>query len=223
MKPRYYWTLLCLAILAGCASNKLSPPPYIPNEQLKLSYETLEHSLKKKRNIFAFDGGQAANDCITYFELISKSPADETIHNQLVKSEYLICDALNILSESLGISGITSENLDRGGELLSKLDLRSFPSSLNRASNDETHTLKSLFPRETTSAKNTAKLETDDWAFTMEVVALARINDNSFPDWIVWISDESKSGNYRGYSTLIIYDPEERERFKGTSYPLVSK
>ena len=45
----------------------------------------------------------------------------------------------------------------------------------------------------------------------MKVVAVANINDNLLQDWVVFLSDESKIGNYRNYSTLIIYDPEHTE------------
>ena len=106
-----------------------------------------------------------------------------------------------------------------GDEILSKLDLRSFPSSLSRVGSETLHTLKALYPGQTSYVDNVAELQTEDWAFTVEVVALARINDNSTPDWIVWVFDESKSGNYRGYSTIILYDPDEQEVFRATKYP----
>ena len=106
-----------------------------------------------------------------------------------------------------------------GEKLESKLDLRSFPSSLNRIGSEEANTLKSIFPEQTKSFNNVVELQTEDWAFTIEVVALAKINDNSSPDWIVWVLDEAKSGNYRGYSTLIIYDPEKQKKLKAVVYP----
>lgn len=219
MKSKIYLSYLCICILTGCSNMNLQDSPYIPNDKLEISYKNFDNSFKRTRNKLSFNGDQVANDCNSYFELSSKYDVEESIHNQQVKSEYLICDALKILSNSSGVYSEKVSNLDLGEELLSKLDLRSFPSSLNRASDERSHTLKSLYPRQTTSIDNVAELQTEDWAFTMEVVALARINDNSFPDWIVWVLDESKSGNYRGYSTLIVYDPEEQENFKAITYP----
>jgi len=35
---------------------------------------------------------------------------------------------------------------------------------------------------------------------------------------IVWVLDESKSGNYRGYSTIIIYDYKDQNQIKATVY-----
>ena len=110
-------------------------------------------------------------------------------------------------------------DLSFGEKLESKLDLRSFPSSLNRAGTEEAHTLKSIFPEQSKSFDNVVELQTEDWAFAIEVVALAKINDNSLPDWIIWVLDEAKSGNYRGYSTFIIYDPEKQKQLKAKVFP----
>jgi hypothetical protein len=179
----------------------------------------IDESLKHKRSKLLFSGDQEANDCNSYFELASKHRIEESIHNQQVKSEYLICDALKILSNASGLSVEKVKKIDLGDEILSKLDLRSFPSSLSRVGSETLHTLKALYPGQTSYVDNVAELQTEDWAFTVEVVALARINDNSTPDWIVWVFDESKSGNYRGYSTIILYDPDEQEVFSATKYP----
>ena len=219
MTSKTYFSYLCACILTGCSSMSLQGSAYFPNDQLEISYKNFDNAFKKTRNKLLFNGDLVANDCNSYFELTSKYDVEESIHNQQVKSEYLICDALNILSNSSGIYSEKVSDLDLGEELSSKLDLRSFPSSLNRASDERSHTLKSLYPGQTTSIDNVVELQSEDWAFTMEVVALARINDNASPDWIVWVLDESKSGNYRGYSTLIVYDPEEQESFKAMTYP----
>jgi major membrane immunogen (membrane-anchored lipoprotein) len=219
MKFNIYFSFLCLFILAGCSSGSSQEIQYILNETLELSYEDIDNSLKKNRSKLLFDNGKVAKNCKSYFLLNSKNAVDESIHNQQVKSEYLICDALEILSNSSWEGKKKANSLHLGEQLQSKLDLRTFPSSLNRSSSKETHTLKSMFPGQTKFSDNLVELQTEDWAFTIEVVALARINDNSFPDWILWVLDESKSGNYRGYSTLVIYDPEKQKEFKGITYP----
>lgn len=219
MKTIHIVFILCLGFLVSCANTKFQNAPYIPNEELSASYENFNDSFKKTRSSLLYNGGRTATDCQTYFDLTSKYEIDETIHNQLVKSEYLICDALKILSSS---SGVPKENVNfsnMGEELLSKLDLRSFSSSLYRASDENSHTLKSLYSQHTSSVGNVAELNTEDWTFTLEVVAVAKINDNSSLDWVVWVLDESKSGNYRGYSTLIVYDPGRRKSFKAIAYP----
>jgi hypothetical protein len=189
------------------------------DDKLFQSYQNIDNSLNDKRSTLLFIGGREATDCNSYFDMVSKHRLEETVHNQLVKSEYLICDALKILSGSLGFSHEKVKVLNLGDELLSKLDIRSFPSSINRAGSDISHTLKSIYPYQTSYDDNVANLQTEDWSFILEAVALAGINDNSTPDWIVWVFDESKSGNYRGYSTIIIYDPREQETYKATTFP----
>ncbi len=219
MRLKIRLLFLCSYILTGCSNTNIQDLSYILNDSLLSSYQEIDDSLKYKRGQLLFNGEREANDCNSYYEMASKYRLEESIHNQLVKSEYLICDALKILSSSLGISTENIKILGMGGELLSRLDLRSFPSSLNRASNETSHTLKSLYPSKVSHTDNIAELQTEDWGFTMEVVALARINSNPYPDWIIWVSDESKSGNYRGYSTIILYDPEEQETFRATTFP----
>jgi hypothetical protein len=131
----------------------------------------------------------------------------------------LICDALEVLLNSSQVTTYIVSDLTFGEKLASKLDLRSFPSSLNRAGTKKAHTLKSIFPQQSKSFGNVAELQTEDWAFTIEVVALAKVNDNSIPDWIIWVLDEAKSGNYRGYSTFVIYDPEKQKQLKAQALP----
>lgn len=219
MKLKSSLFYLCLCILAGCSNANVQNSPYLLNDQLSLSYQKTDDSLKYKRTKLLFSGNYEANDCNSYYDLASKYNLEESIHNQLVKSEYLICDALKILSESKGISDEKALRLDLGRELLSKLDIRSFPSSLSRAGSELSYTLKSLYPSQVSYIDNVAVFETQYWTFTMEVVALVRINDNSKTDWIVWVFDESKSGNYRGYSTIILYDPDEKEVFRAATSP----
>ena len=219
MRAEIYLFCLFFSVLAGCVGIKPEDSIYILDDKLSVSYMDIDDSLKHKRSKLLFSGDQEAFNCNTYFELASKYSIEESIHNQQVKSEYLICDTLKILSNASGFSTEKVKTTDLGNELLSKLDLRSFPSSLSRAGSEISYTLKALHPNQTSYVDNVAELETEDWAFTVEVVALAKINGNSYPDWIVWVFDESKSGNYRGYSTLILYDPEESEVFRVTKHP----
>ena len=214
MAPFLYYVFL-----VSCANTKILDSHIIPNKALSEAYKNFNDNFKKTRSSLSFNGGSLATNCQTYHELATKYEIEETINNQLTKSEYLLCDALKILSTS---SKISTENINisnRGEALLSKLDLRSFPSSLNRMSDKNTHTLKSLHPQQTKFVGNVAEFSTEDWSFILEVVAVTKINDNDIPDWVIWVVDESKQGNYRGYSTLIIYDPENQDNFKGVKYP----
>jgi hypothetical protein len=221
MKFTLYSSLLSLCVLSGCSNISSQNNHYIVNDVLESSYQDIDKSLSESRSNLLFDNDEVANNCSSYFLLNSKYDVDESVYNQQVKSEYLICDALEILLNSSSVTNSKINDLSLGKKLASKLDLRTFPSSLHRAGTEEAHTLKSIFPEQFKYFDNVVEVETEDWAFTIEAVAMAKINDNSLPDWIVWVLDESKSGNYRGYSTLIIYDPEEKKQIKATAYPKV--
>lgn len=219
MKFTIYSSLLSVFILSGCSNVSSKNNHHILNDTLKSSYQDIDNSLSKNRSNLLFNNNEVANNCNSYILLNSKYDLDESIYNQQVKSEYLICDALEILLNSSQVTNYKVSDLSFGEKLASKLDLRSFPSSLNRAGTEEAHTLKSIFPEQSKSFDNVVELQTEDWAFAIEVVALAKINDNSLPDWIIWVLDEAKSGNYRGYSTFIIYDPEKQKQLKANVFP----
>jgi hypothetical protein len=219
MKFTIYSSLLSVCILSGCSNVSSNNNHYILNDTLKSSYQDIDNSLSKNRSNLLFNNNEVANNCNSYILLNSKYDLDESIYNQQVKSEYLTCDALEILLNSSQVINYKVSDLSFGEKLASKLDLRSFPSSLNRTSTEEAHTLKSIFPEQSKSFDNSVDLQTEDWAFAIEVVALAKINDNSLPDWIIWVLDEAKSGNYRGYSTFIIYDPEKQMQLKAKVFP----
>jgi len=174
------------------------------NQELLEAYRNFDDAYERRRSPILFEEGHLADNCKTYFELTSEYDIDEEIHNQMVKSEYLICDVIKILSGSSGVAENEVETSGLGTKLAEKLDLRTFASSLFRSSDEESYTIERLsleyiFPRATS-----VTLETEDWTFTLEVVAIARINNNATPDWILWVLDESKSANYRGFSTLIL-------------------
>ena len=54
-----------------------------------------------------------------------------------------------------------------------------------------------------------AAYETKDMHVRLEVVATLDINNNAKPDWLLWLADEARTGNYRQYQTLVIYDASD--------------
>jgi len=218
MKLVYLVSITLLTLLSSCSITRISNNNNIINEDLIASYKNLKSSLLEERSEIVFSDGSTAKNCATYLNLISKNRVEESIYNQSVKSEYLICDALQIISETPAVNNLNKNDLNFGDKLSRNLDLRSFPSSLHRISNEENHSLETLYPDYVVSKGPTTTLETDDWIFRLEVVAVVQLNDNDVPDWIVWVSDESKSGNYRSYSTLVLYDPENQKNYTANLY-----
>lgn len=219
MKHMHLIIGLCFISLVSCTNKKSPDAPAILNKALLQSYENLDESLKKERKPLYFNGDHISSNCQTYFDMAAKYEIDETIHNQMIKSEYLTCDALKILSSSSGVPAKEISVFNMGEEIISKLDIRSFPSSLFQVADENSNTLKALFPENVSATNNMAELDTDELSFTLEVVAAAKINNNPQPDWIIWLMDESKSGTYRSYQTLIIFDPENQDRLKAVSNP----
>jgi len=218
MKYVVLYSFISIFYLTGCENISSNNNHNILNESLKSSYKDLENSLNKARSNLLFNNDEIANNCNSYSLFNSKYELDESNYNQQVKSEYLICDALEILISSSSGPDNKATDLTYGEVLTSKLDVRTFPSSLIRVGTEEAYTLNSIFPEQIKASNNMVEVETQDWAFTLEVVASVNINDNSLSDLIVWVLDESKSGNYRGYSTLIIYDYKEQNQLKATAY-----
>lgn len=211
--------LLCLPLFASCATHELNHnESYIVNNELFLAYKDIDKSLNIERTELLFSNGNAAKNCSTYFDLVSRYEVDESVNNMAVKSEYLICDALEILSKkSVGTIRKTAD-FRFGEELSSRLDLRTFPSSLFNASDDKKYNLQSMYSKNVTSKGSVTVAETPDWIFRLEVVAVTQVNNNETPDWIVWLTDESKSGNYRAYKTLVIYDPTNQPNYSAVPY-----
>jgi hypothetical protein len=203
--------------LVSCKNGADSTKKEIVDSDLYDAYINFGSSIKQKRNVLVFDGGGAADNCNAYLELSSEVEILESINNQIIKSEYLICDALHILSNS----ETYTRNVDRnkiGEALLMKLDLRSFPNSFSIMTEDNSYTLSHIFPDQSLSIGSSVLYESSDWLFHLRVVAVVNINNNSNPDWIIQLSDESKLGNYRNYSTLVIYDTESSEVLKAMKY-----
>lgn len=211
---------LCWILVAACSDPAPTSRATIFDADLSDAYVYFDQSFAKERSPLSFEGNGIATNCPSYFEKVSKFRIDETVDNQQVKSEYLICDALKLLVDSFPRVAAESMRVVAGKALLSKLDLRTFPSSQNMLSDDRSHTLAELYPDRAASDATTARIGTEDWNLTLKIVAAARLNDNAADDWIVWLSDESKTGTYRNYQTLVIYDPsDQHDGLAAVAYP----
>jgi hypothetical protein len=211
---------LCSFLLVACSDPTSTSGPAIFDTDLADAYARVDQSFGKQRSPLSFEGNGTATDCPSYFEKMSKFRIEEAVDNQLVKSEYLVCDALKLLAGSFPRPSGESARTVAGKALVSKLDLRTFPSSQNMLSDDKSHTLAALYPERASSDATTARIDTEDWSLTLKIVAAARLNDNEADDWIVWLSDESKTGNYRNYQTLVIYDPsDQHDGLAALAYP----
>lgn len=119
----------------------------------------------------------------------------------------MLCEALDLIGKTPpGDAGV---NGDHGQFIAKHLDLRSFPSSMFQLTDDTKFTLLSLFPNEIETTRSSVTYKSDDWVLSLDLVAILDVNHNGLPDWIIWLADESKKGNYRSYSTLVSFDVSE--------------
>lgn len=165
--------------------------------------EQYESALLEERSSLRLAGG-AARNCEQYS---NGGRAHEGGANQLVRSEYLICDVLLQLGPKRRVSPLPDGEFGRA--LAERLDLRSFPSSLGPRVNERSHTVATLFATGVEVYAHRASAETSDWSFQLELVALADVDGTGERDWIVWVIDEALAGTYRGYSTLVLRDPPQ--------------
>jgi len=162
--------------------------------------------------------GSVVSNCTDYLVRGASVSIDESLESQLAKSEYLICEALDLIERSRAPAVVVKT--DYGQRLADLLDLRSFPSSLNMRSDDVVHTLSTITVEKLTVDAVSVAMDEPDWHYRLEVVAVRDINGNDTPDWIVWLADEAKQGSYRGYVTLVLLDPMSGSEFAASPYLL---
>lgn len=202
------WFLVFLAQLVGitgCSDHPANGTSVeIYNDRLGSQYLNYDTAWREKRSDIMFENGEGADDCASYVALFKKSKLKEGVNNQLIRSEYLVCEALYLIGD--GHSVMHERSNTSGATLASGLDIGSFSSSLFQMTDDDKRTLEQMVPGQLSSEGNHVVYQLADWVYRLEVVAAGDIDGNGKTDWLIWLSDESKTGNYRSYQTLISYD-----------------
>lgn len=96
---------------------------------------------------------------------------------------------------------------DYGLALKTRLDLRSVRSSLGPRL-DEAHFRLADFrelPLDTDSSG--VGFEDTEWRFRIEVAATADLDHNGREDWILWLTDRSRTASYQDQQVLIAWNP----------------
>lgn len=186
------------------------------NSELTKALQQHQKVFNKKRAVLTFDSGASAQSCDEYIHLMATTALKEDINNQLAKSEYLLCDVLALT----GDNKLSEEEHDVsfGQALADRLDLRSFPSSLSQMLDEQKNSLSQLDATALKVDATAVTYETEDWRYRLELVATLDVNNNDTPDWLLWLADEAKTGNYRQYQTLIIYDTSETGPMSATPF-----
>ena len=217
MKRRVAAIFLSAFFFVSCQSSVFRGGGGIIDPALLKAYRAIDESMNQKRSALMFEGGGSVVDCEAYLTVSVEKEIVESVSNQAVKSEYLVCDALRLLSQAKRFTGGFDASR-MGVDLRNALDVRTFPNSLVRMADERSYTLAQLFPEQSYATGVAVVYDADDWFLGLKVVAVADINRNSILDWIVQLTDESTEGNYRNYATLVIYDPKAGEVLKAALY-----
>ncbi|RZJ62464.1 MAG: hypothetical protein EON49_02160 [Acidovorax sp.] len=239
MTSPWYITLAAAAAFHTAAHSADRPLPgpihltqvVVTHPDLAVALQDLKTSLYRSRTPLAFDNGTSANNCAEYSNLVLTSAPQESVNNASIQSEYLVCDAVSYIASdpfTVELTPPRARTAGRAQALFERLDLRSFPSSLHNRTDERAHTLKTLLASgKVTSTGSTLEVDTSDQFFALQVVAVVRrpaTKGAAKPrsvEWIVWVTDERKDGNYRSYSTLIVHPPipSSTGLYTGAVYP----
>lgn len=195
--------VICLSVSIPVAQAK----PRIFNGYLFDAYLHPEDTFAAQRIVLSFDNEKTAANCLEYWENKKTSRVADTVNNVIQFQEYLVCDSVPLLMRT-GESAVRDRTLHTyGAALLHRLDLRSFPSSLKQRIEDEQIVLNRLAPDATRAEGNYVILEDENWLFEIEIVAEADMDGDGEPDWLLWLTDSAKQGNYRSYQVLLVPSP----------------
>ncbi len=218
------WSIVAALMMATSFAVKANEKPVnlveISNSALFLALQDIRKTLNSDRTRFSFENGQSSKNCLEYLNLLSTSLPSETIRNSEVRSEYLLCDSVRIISSEPFLA--EKKNLTRhiAQTLFENLDLRTFPSSLRNRLDDRKYTLKTLFPGAGKFQGSKLEVETLDHFFKLEVVGVVHHGAGPVRAWVVWVTDEAKGGNYKSYRTIVVTNSENAPgRYVAAMYP----
>jgi hypothetical protein len=203
MTQRLSFSLSALLCLSACKAATARPSVLVDPDILP-DVTSRESSWVAARTPLALSGGPVSS-CESYATLHS-SGVVEDVANQLVKSEYLICDVLGRVGKDSELGPLVPA-ASYAEALASRLDLRSFPSSLGPRLEDDRFTLERLFGAEALQrGPRGVAVSTTDLSYVLKAVVVGDLDQSGADDWLVWLTDEVLAGNYRSYQTLLIKD-----------------
>ncbi len=189
------------------AAHNAAGVVHVINSELLSALQNLKAILSAGRTPLAFDNGASAKNCLEYSDLLSRSEPVESNRNFEIWSEYRLCDSIRIIAGKPFLARKAAASGEQGKTLYEQLDLRSFPSSLRNRTDASKRTLSALLPGDARSESSAVQVETPQQFFRLEVVGIIDHGKDQTPEWIVWVTDQLKTGSYRGYSTIVVYPP----------------
>lgn len=192
----------------------------VANPNLLVALQDIRKTLNADRTRLLFENGSHAESCLEYLNLLPKHLPLETLRNSEIRSEYLLCDSVRIISSEPFVANKKNPTHSISKVLFEKLDLRTFPSSLRNRTDDQNFTLEALFPGVGKFQGSKLEVETAEHFFKLEVVGVVHHGASSAQDWVVWVTDEIKVGNYKSYRTIVVPNVgKPSSRYVATLYP----
>lgn len=217
----WHWLLLVIFFGVSCSTTFTQTKVIIFDEDLAEAYQNFDRSAAKKRREIKFESGAAAANCNDYWRELEKSTVKEDVANQLFKADYVQCDALKILGKQGKTTAVSTNEkaaANYANEIYDRLDLTSFPSSLAPTLDNANRTFAAGEKKFRARVEPAAVVsQTDDWNFVVQIVAETDANRDGKKDLIVYVVDESKEGNFRSYSTLLIYSVDAKGDLKAVA------
>lgn len=200
--------LTLLVLLSGCAALGLSgdEDSFILNERVAKAYANPEYTMKIGRAPLVMRTGRSVDTCAGYLAAGGFDAVAADVNSRITPRQYLVCDTLAALKDARPLADGDYRPEDYGEALAGRLDLLSFRSSLSKLAAPASPTLMAVEGPAIHLAEKGFMVDARDWVLSLEVVAVAHLDDNRQPDWLLWLVDESNAGMYRSYQLLEIRD-----------------
>jgi hypothetical protein len=207
MRVMLYGTLLFMFACGHQATENALATILIVDEKLEEAYRDAHAAMTEERTPIEFQGGKFATDCSSYIELKHSHRLAEGTNNQIIKGEYLVCEALDLLEAAKTSDIAPPISLE---SLYTKLDLRTFPSALRPQLQGDIKTLEQLSGSIVESTRNRLTVDVNGVQTTFMLAAIADVNGNGEDNWILWMAQTIAEGNYHNYQTLTITAPDTK-------------
>ena len=212
--------LLFAISLLGCA---ITPPPtntlLIFDPELRLARREAATAMMAPRQAMTTPSGVSIHNCHAYLSAPDRAEIAAAPANRDAAAGYVLCDSLALLQEASAAPSDVGD-AEMGRSLATRLDLRSFRSSRHQLTTDDAFTLEAVAGQPLDVGPRSAELESPDWYFKLEVIAVADIDGSGKADWLVRVVDQSLKGSYFTVSSVVVVDPVEHRLLEATAEPL---
>lgn len=201
--------LVCTVVGIAIIANNAQAQPRIYNDELRAIFDSPAATMREQRRPLQFESGKTVGNCADFLADGRRSDLAQTEENSRHRSDYTICDTLELLDRADWTPPPADGIPSYGKALLERLDLRSFRSSVRPRVTDQRYLPIQHWGKAATTSKYVLDFENEYWDYRLEVVAEGDVDHDGRADWIVWWYDTVKMGTYRYFGVLVISGPTE--------------